>query len=230
MAGKNRLSKKDKEKLTIAVIIISVIIIALCVSGDVIKFAQSLFKSTKDDIGDTFSGVGGIVSATGEVIGQAGGLESFLEGLEDEDLDNIEDALESATDDWGLDTANLVRVVDGDTYILDINGEETRVRLIGVDTPESVAPETYYKENTDEGRLISEIVKERMADVEFFYIEYDVGRTDKYGRTLLYLYFPDGTMVQDWLLENGYADIATYAPNTKYKEHFEGIVAEREAA
>lgn len=114
----------------------------------------------------------------------------------------------------------VVRVVDGDTYILDIEGTETKVRLIGVDTPESVAPESYRKENTHEGMTVSDIVKDKLVKDTLLYLEYDVSLTDKYGRTLAYVYFEDGTMVQDWLLKEGLANVATYPPNVKYAEHF----------
>ena len=209
--AKNKLTKKDKEKVAIAVIVASVLICLICLGSDFINLVP---KVIKDELSGVVSDVGNAVDTTNNVLGQVEQIESI-------DTENSDMA--------ALDAVEIVRVVDGDTYILDIDGEETRVRLIGVDTPESVAPDSYHKENTDEGRLVSEIVKERMATVPFLYIEYDVGRTDKYDRTLAYLYFPDGTMVQDWLLENGYAEIATYAPNTKYKDHFEKIVAENAA-
>lgn len=117
----------------------------------------------------------------------------------------------------------VVRVKDGDTYVLIIDGEETTVRLIGVDTPESVAPEEYSKENTDEGRTVSEIVKQKIKPGDTLYIEYDISRTDKYGRTLAYLYFEDGEAVQEWLLKNGYAQTMTVQPNSKYAERFAEI-------
>ena len=103
----------------------------------------------------------------------------------------------------------IIRVVDGDTYVLNINGVERKVRLIGVDTPESVAPDTYRKENSEQGKTVSQIVKDKVQKGDVFTIEYDQQQTDRYGRTLAYLYFNDGTMLQDWLLENGYANVAT---------------------
>ena len=125
-----------------------------------------------------------------------------------------------------LEQGEVVRVIDGDTYILNIGGVETRVRLIGVDTPESVAPEDYRKENTEEGKEISELVKDKIRAGDVFYIEYDVSKTDKYNRTLAYLYFPDGKMVQEWLLEMGYANTATYPPNVKYADYFAELAHE----
>jgi micrococcal nuclease len=117
----------------------------------------------------------------------------------------------------------VVRVKDGDTYVLDIDGADTTIRLIGVDTPESVAPATYSKENTQEGKDISALVKERLTEGTVLYVEYDVSKSDKYGRTLAYLYFEDGTMIQKWLLENGYAQVMTVQPNSKYADEFAKI-------
>ena len=114
----------------------------------------------------------------------------------------------------------VVKIKDGDTYVLNIDGAETTVRLIGVDTPESVAPEEYRKDNTQEGIDVSNIVKDTIKAGDILYIEYDVGRTDTYGRTLAYLYFESGVMVQEWLLSNGYAQVMTIQPNVKYADHF----------
>lgn len=122
-----------------------------------------------------------------------------------------------------LTECEVVRVKDGDTYVLNVGGEETTVRLIGVDTPESVAPSDYTKENTSEGAAISEIVKQKINPGDTLYIEYDVSRTDKYGRTLAYLYFENGETVQEWLLKNGYAQTMTVQPNSKYAEKFAEI-------
>ena len=122
-----------------------------------------------------------------------------------------------------LSKSEVIRVKDGDTYVLMIDGEETTVRLIGVDTPESVAPDEYSKENTSKGRMISEIVKQKIQVGDMLYVEYDVSPTDKYGRTLAYLYFEDGVMVQEWLLENGYAQVMTIQPNSKYAKRFSEV-------
>lgn len=123
----------------------------------------------------------------------------------------------------GKDTATVTKITDGDTYHVELNGEDVTVRLIGVDTPESVAPESYRKENTSEGSKVSEIVKEKISIGDTVYLEYDTSETDRYGRKLAYVYFADGTMVQDWLLSNGYATVYTLEPDTRYAEHFEEL-------
>lgn len=122
-----------------------------------------------------------------------------------------------------LKKGKMVRVKDGDTYAMIIDDKETTVRLIGVDTPESVAPSEYSKENTSEGKTISEIVKKKLQPGDVLYVEYDAAQIDKYGRTLVYLYFEDGLMVQEWLLQNGYAQVMTVQPNSKYAERFAEI-------
>jgi len=123
----------------------------------------------------------------------------------------------------GKDSAVITKITDGDTYHVELNGEDVTVRLIGVDTPESVAPESYRKENTAEGTKVSELVKEKISIGDTVYLECDVSETDRYGRMLAYVYFSDGTMVQDWLLSNGYAKVYTIEPDTKYAEHFEEL-------
>lgn len=111
----------------------------------------------------------------------------------------------------------VVRVVDGDTIIVDIDGEDIRVRLIGIDTPESVADES-AKENTEEGKETSAYTT-NLLEGNTVYLEYDQETLDEYGRTLCYVYLHDkSTMVNEILLKNGYARTMTIEPNTKYKE------------
>lgn len=139
----------------------------------------------------------------------------------DADADTTQAVYYVSTTDTEYDAkGTVVRVKDGDTYVLDIDGVETTIRLIGVDTPESVAPEEYSKENTQEGIDVSNIVKDTIKAGDTLLVEYDVGRTDTYGRTLAYLYFESGVMVQEWLLSNGYAQVMTVQPNVKYADHF----------
>lgn len=118
----------------------------------------------------------------------------------------------------------VVRVVDGDTYVVNLDGEETKIRLIGVDTPESVASQEYLdktgKENTEEGKDISAIMKEKLPAGTTLFLEFDVNMYDKYNRVLAYAYFEDGEMVQEFLLKNGYAKVMTIEPNVAHSERF----------
>lgn len=123
--------------------------------------------------------------------------------------------------------AELVRVVDGDTLIVDFQDQQTRVRLIGINSPESVHEDD--SKNTQEGRDASAFLKEYLADVEVLWLEFDVEMQDQYGRKLAYVWMnADGTqagedMLNGIIVKNGYADARSYEPNVKYQEALEAL-------
>lgn len=141
--------------------------------------------------------------------------------------------------DWGneqLDVefvkASLVRVVDGDTIVVDINANEYSVRLIGINTPESVHPEE--DRNCAEGITASEYTKDLLKDVEVLYLQTDISDTDKYDRLLRYVWLeiPNDCndleeirtkMLNGILVEHGVAEVATYPPDVLHKEDFEEL-------
>ena len=110
----------------------------------------------------------------------------------------------------------VLRVVDGDTVVINYNGTQEKVRLIGIDTPESVHPND--EKNTEFGDMVSNYTKQTLTGKQV-QIEFDVEQRDKYGRLLAYVYI-DGHMYNKILLEKGYAKIATYPPNIKYVDEF----------
>lgn len=124
--------------------------------------------------------------------------------------------------DYPYGKYKVTRVVDGDTIIVDFNGKEERVRLIGVDTPESVHPDA--TKNVKEGKIASNFTKEKLEGKEIA-LEFDVQERDHYGRLLAYVWF-NGTMFNKTLLKEGYAQIATYPPNVKYVDDFTKIQKE----
>lgn len=111
------------------------------------------------------------------------------------------------------------RVIDGDTIELD-RGE--RVRLIGVDTPESVHPEKPVERF---GKEASEFTR-KMAEGKKVRLEFDEDTKDRYGRTLAYVYLEDGTFLNAEIVKQGYGFAYTKYP-FKYMEEFRQY--EREA-
>lgn len=111
---------------------------------------------------------------------------------------------------------DVVRVVDGDTIIVSIEGKETTIRMIGIDTPESVHPDS--SRNTENGKIASEYTAELLTGKQV-YLEYDRERTDSYGRTLAYVWL-NHEMVEEILLANGMAEVLTIQPNTRYEMRF----------
>ena len=117
----------------------------------------------------------------------------------------------------------VVKVVDGDTLDVNIDGKTERVRMIGIDTPESVHNDP--SKNTEEGAFVSDFMKEYVKG-KSIYLEFDVGVRDKYDRLLAYVYLED-EMLNKMLLELGYARVMTIQPNVKYCDVF--IIAQRQA-
>ncbi|MBC7217855.1 MAG: thermonuclease family protein [Candidatus Caldatribacterium sp.] len=106
----------------------------------------------------------------------------------------------------------VARVIDGDTIEL-ANGE--KVRYIGINTPELHHPQKgveYFAREAYEANR-------RMVEGKRVRLEFDVQRRDRYGRLLAYVYVDD-IMVNEWLVANGYAQVATYPPNVRYAERF----------
>lgn len=102
-------------------------------------------------------------------------------------------------------SVRVTRVIDGDTVVLDTIGT---VRLIGVDTPETVDPR---KPVQAFGKEASDFLKGLLTGVTVR-VEYDQNKTDKFGRTLVYLYLADGTFVNRKIVEDGYGHAYTEFP------------------
>ena len=117
----------------------------------------------------------------------------------------------------------VISVTDGDTFEINYNGTKEKVRLIGVDTPESVHPNS--KKNNEYGKQASNYTK-NLLERKVVKLEFDVSPRDKYGRLLAYVYLENGEMLNKKLLKKGYAQVATYPPNVKYVEDFKTIQKE----
>lgn len=118
---------------------------------------------------------------------------------------------------WGT----VTRVVDGDTVEID-NGE--KVRLIGVNAPETVKPDAPA---FPMGKEASDFTKSQLEGKRVL-LETDVQTRDRYGRTLGYLYVKDPKSRDDVekymfnaiLIREGYAQLMTVPPNVKYSDLF----------
>lgn len=123
-----------------------------------------------------------------------------------------------------------IRTVDGDTIVVLYNGEERKVRLIGINCEESVADEEYLsktnQENTDNGKAASEWTNKFLTDISEVELEFDTIQEDNYGRLLAYVYV-DGVMLNEEILKSGYANLMTIEPNTRYSYLFEKDYNER---
>ena len=92
------------------------------------------------------------------------------------------------------------RVVDGDTIVVQIGNKQEKVRLLGVDTPETVHPRKPVERF---GKEASEFTK-KMVEGRSVRIEHDWQLRDKYHRMLAYVYLDDGTMLNAEIIRQGY--------------------------
>ena len=128
----------------------------------------------------------------------------------------------------GITQVRVVRVVDGDTIevepIAGVALPATRVRLIGVDTPEVHGQREPY------GPEASEFTKRQLTG-KTVWLEKDVSETDRYGRALRYVWLveppsdPTEKQVREGMFNailvlNGYGQVATYPPDVKYADLF----------
>lgn len=167
-------------------------------------------------------------SKTGESSYSSGIDAIFGDSSEDEDINiNLPTLDINIPDSSSLEEVTLVHVADGDTLtVVDANGNEYRVRLIGIDTPESVNPDK--SKNNEYGKLASEHTKNILKNVTTLYLEYDEEITDAYGRILAYVWIRDNSsdmddMLNAKILSDGYAVDKVYQPNDRYAEIFKNI-------
>ncbi|GGP05049.1 hypothetical protein GCM10010992_19700 [Cloacibacterium rupense] len=111
------------------------------------------------------------------------------------------------------------KISDGDTFYVKIKKfEEIKIRLIGIDAPESrnvgikVRKEYFGKEAKF---FVTNLLKNKKVKLTF-----DVQKTDRYGRVLAYVYLENGVFLNQYLVEKGIAVVSTFPPNVKFVEVF----------
>lgn len=112
----------------------------------------------------------------------------------------------------------VTKVVDGDTIWVRVGGDRVKLRLIGIDTPETVDPGKPVgcfgpEASAEAARLLSD---------SSVYLELDPsqGETDRYDRTLAYVWMADGTMFNLEMIRKGFAREYTYDDPYEYQAPF----------
>ena len=122
----------------------------------------------------------------------------------------------------------IAHVIDGDTVDIDIKGRTERVRLIGVNTPETKHP---TKPIECFGPEASAYMTQLLPKGTTVRIERDVEARDRYGRMLLYLYLgSDNLFINLDLVARGYGTPMSIEPNTFHRNDFVRAAAQAEAA
>ena len=114
--------------------------------------------------------------------------------------------------------ALVLRVVDGDTIVVNRGRGEERVRYIGMNTPETVDPGSPVEWMGPEAAAANR----RLVDGQEVVLERDISEVDRYGRLLRYVWVADANTLSGLLFVNlelvaqGYAQVSTYPPDVRY--------------
>ena len=124
--------------------------------------------------------------------------------------------------------ATVVHIDDGDTIDVDIDGVRTRVRLVGIDTPETKKPNTPVQ---CYGREASAYTASLLPLGTAVRLERDAEPRDPYDRLLAYVYRAgDGLFVNLELARGGYARVLSIKPNVAHAADFDTAVADARTA
>ena len=148
-------------------------------------------------------------------------VKSAIDNMEEDNFVESVNQIESAKDNL----YKIVKVIDGDTVTVEINSSKETIRLIGINTPETVDPrkpvECFGIEASNKAK---EILTGKSVRLEADSI---VGERGKYGRLLRYIFLEDGTNFNKMMISEGYAYEYTYNSPYKYQDEFKQ--AEKEA-
>ena len=127
----------------------------------------------------------------------------------------------------GFEEAEVARVVDGDTLQVYLDGEKRKVRLIGINCPESVASDE--SRNTAEGRDASDFTHDILHEGDVVWLQADCNDVDQYDRLLRYVWLEapvdpydadevEGKMLNAILVAEGYAEARVYGEDDLYAD------------
>jgi len=119
---------------------------------------------------------------------------------------------------------DVTKITDGDTIHVSIGGGDETVRLIGIDTPESVDPRTPVE---CFGREASAHLAELIPVGTEVRLVRDIEARDRYGRLLAYVYrLPDELFVNVAMARDGFAAQLTFPPNVAHVDELGDAVEE----
>lgn len=166
------------------------------------------------------------------ILGLATLLQSGFPGKKASSSKNIHQPFTTQSpSEYSTLTATVIRVIDGDTFSCSLdNGLEERVRLLGIDTPESRRNEKVERDSLKTGASLDTLIalgkkssnytKSLLPKGTQIQLETDVQIRDRYGRLLAYVYLPDGQMLNALLVKEGYAQLMSIPPNVRYQDQF----------
>lgn len=110
------------------------------------------------------------------------------------------------------------RYVDGDTIVVDMNGRSETIRFVGVDTPETHKPDTPVQCYGPAAAAYTKNLVTAAGNKVRLASDPESTNRDRYDRLLRYVYLPDGRLVNEELVKNGYGFYYPYFPFTKSRQ------------
>lgn len=145
--------------------------------------------------------------------GNIGSVFDFSENETPENLTSDENSEESQEKGF-----KVIKVVDGDTIDVEIEGKVQRLRLIGINTPETVDPRKSVEcFGSEASKKAGELLLGKFVVLENDDAQQD---RDRYGRLLRYVFLPDGTHFNKYMISEGFAYEYTYGSPYKYQQEF----------
>lgn len=219
---KNKHNERGKFNLTtgitIGMLILSFLFVGLSTETEEIEndINTEVVEATIDEVNEEKESEA--VSETEKEIEEKAAEEAEAEKKAKEEKAAEEAEAEKKTVKDGLIPVDLYRVVDGDTvHVVDENGNNLNLRLLLIDTPETVHPNEPVQPY---GKEAAARLTELLNNANQLYIEYDEGeKQDHYMRDLVYLY-TDDVSVHEVLLEEGLARVGFIYEQQRYLEEF----------
>lgn len=183
---------------------------------EILGAAKEAVKSLGNFTGRLISGLSSVSSKSDPVAGTPSVAQGNVQ---------IQESKEAEQGTVALTPCTVINLIDGDTFKANFGSgaSEVKIRLIGMDTPESVHADK--TKNNEYGVMASDYTKSLLQEGQTVYVEYDKEMTDKYGRTLAYVWLSQDTtvlynMLNARLIADGYAYDKVYEPNDKYADVF----------
>src|SRR3989338_4054749 len=173
--------------------------------------------------------IGAVILIVGIVVGSSFGnvktnltSEKPVVGDISTSISTVTDAESTILAPQSGELVKVVRVVDGDTINVEINGKTESVRYIGIDTPETVDPRKPVQcFGVEASKRNKELVEGKMVR-----LEKDITDRDKYNRLLRYVWVDDA-FVNLILVTQGFAKSYSYPPDVEYQDLF--VMAQKKA-
>lgn len=117
---------------------------------------------------------------------------------------------------FGYITTSVTKVIDGDTFHIKYDNEDYKVRMLDIDTPESVKSGVDQQPYAEKS---SSLTKETLTGKQVKLL-FEKGTKDQFGRLLAHVILEDGTYYNGLMVENGYAIAVFYSPNILLRDYF----------